>query len=185
MTNWNKRFMDLAKYIAEWSKYPGRHVGAVVVDDRRTVVSMGYNGCPRGCVDDDPSKYLSDTKYLYAEHAERNTIYNAARSLIGCTMYVMWFPCADCARAIIQSGITTIVVKKPDFDDPDWGKSFKAARQMLRESGVAICWYEEEAPKYRKLSGVYEGYVCIYANPCEGPDCDGCGCLRRIDSYDD
>jgi len=144
MTNWDKRFMDLADYIAGWSKYRGRHVGAVIVDDRRTVVSLGYNGAPRGCIDDDDDKYLPDTKYLFAEHAERNAIYNAARSLIGCTMYVMWFPCADCARAIIQSGIKKLVVKLPNWDDPDWGKHFRAARKMLEESGVEIQWYEDE-----------------------------------------
>jgi dCMP deaminase len=144
MANWHKRFMDLASYVAEWSKYPGRRVGAVIVDDRRTVVSLGYNGCPRGCDDDDPNKYLQDTKYLYAEHAERNAIYNAARPLIGCTLYVMWFPCADCARAIIQSGIKKLVARKPNVNDPDWGKSFVAALRMLEEVNVEIQWYEED-----------------------------------------
>ena len=139
---WDKRFMDLASYIAEWSKYPGRKVGAVIVDDRRTVVSLGYNGCPRGCVDDDPQKYLAETKYLFACHAEQNAIWNSNKSVLGCTIYVMWFPCADCAKAIIQSGITTVVAKKPDFEDPDWGGHFKAALQMFHETQTVIRWYE-------------------------------------------
>lgn len=142
MTNWDKRFMDLALYISGWSKHTGRHVGAVIVDNRHTVVSLGYNGCPRGCKDDDPSKYLVDTKYLFSEHAERNAIYNATRSLLGCTLYIMWFPCADCARAIIQSGITTLVACKPNFKDSDWGKSFMASKQMLQEAKVRIRWYK-------------------------------------------
>jgi len=144
-TNWDKRFMKLAEYIAEWSKYRGRHVGAVIVDDRHTIVSMGYNGAPRGCDDEDDEIYKPDVKYLYAEHAERNAIYNAARSLIGCTMYIMWFPCADCARAIIQSGIRKIVAKRPDWGDPDWGHHFRAALHMLETAKppVEIQWYED------------------------------------------
>lgn len=144
-TNWDKRFMKLAEYIAEWSKYRGRHVGAVIVDDRHTVVSMGYNGAPRGCDDEDDEIYRQDVKYLYAEHAERNAVYNAARSLIGCTMYVMWFPCADCARAIIQSGIKAIVARRPDYSDPDWGMHFRVAKHMLETAKppVEIQWYED------------------------------------------
>lgn len=139
---WDKRFMDLACHIAGWSSYPGRKVGAVIVDDRRTVVGHGYNGCPRGCVDDDSNKYLPETKYLFACHAEQNAIWNANKPVLGCTIYVMWFPCADCAKAIIQSGITTVVAKIPDFDDPDWGAHFRAALQMFHETQTVIRWYD-------------------------------------------
>lgn len=145
MTDWNKRYMELAEYIAKWSKYPGRKVGAVIVNKRNILVSVGYNGNPRGCIDDDPSKYEKSVKYFYPEHAERNAIYNAeGRSLENCTMFVMWFPCADCARAIIQVGITTLVARRPNLDDPDWGDNFKAALKMLNEHPeITIIYYDE------------------------------------------
>lgn len=143
MTDWHKRFMNLAEYIAQWSKYPGRKVGAVIVDDRHTLISVGYNGCPRGCIDNDPYKYTKEVKYLFASHAEVNSITNAGRSVNGYTLYVMWFPCADCARAIIQSGIKCVVARRPNFDDPDWGHHFKAALQMFEETGIEVVWYTE------------------------------------------
>jgi dCMP deaminase len=178
-TDWHKRFMDLAHYVADWSKYPGRHVGAVIVDDRHTVVSLGYNGCARGCNDDDPNKYLPTTKYLHACHAEENAVLNAARSLLGCTLYVMWFPCATCARIIIQAGIKRIVVRRPNFQDPDWGENFKAALQMFKETKMEIVWYGERSPTV--LYGDYEGYGCVGdAKRCLETDCAGCVDLRLL-----
>lgn len=141
-TNWYKRFFELAKYIAEWSKYPGRHVGAVIVDDRHTVVSIGYNGNPRGCNDVDPSKYNSSVKYYFAEHAERNAIYNARQPLIGCTLYCTLFPCADCARGIIQTGIKTVITRMPNLEDPDFGGSFKAALKLFDETHVMVYYID-------------------------------------------
>lgn len=141
--DWDERFMNLASYIAQWSKYPGRKVGAVIIDDFKIVVSIGYNGNPRGCIDNDPKKYEKNVKYLYAEHAERNAIYNARTSLVNCTIYTAWFPCADCARAIIQSGIKKIVTRKPDFEDSDWGNHFKVALKMFEETNIEIVWYEK------------------------------------------
>lgn len=142
-TNWHKRFFDLALYIAEWSKYPGRHVGAVIIDGHHTVVSMGYNGSPRGCDDRDQSKYAIPVKYFFAEHAERNAIYNAQRSLRGCQIYTTLFPCADCARGIIQSGICAVYTKRPDMADKDFGPHFKAALKMFDECGVKVYYLDD------------------------------------------
>lgn len=139
-TNWHKRFMELAHHIALWSKYPGRKVGAVITDDRHTVVSVGYNGSPRGCDDNDASKYDKKTKYLYAEHAERNAIYNAATPLIGTMIYSTLFPCAACARAIIQCGITRLISYAPDFNDEAFGIQFKAALKMFQETNVLVTY---------------------------------------------
>ena len=144
-TNWHKRFIKLAHYISQWSKYPGRKVGAVIVDDRHTVISIGYNGSPRGCRDSDNTKFNNPkTKYFYAEHAERNAIYNAANRLVGTTIYSTLFPCAACARAIIQCGITRLITYAPDFSDTAFGEQFKAAIKMFSETGVEVFFLDKE-----------------------------------------
>ena len=102
---WAARFMGLAAHMAGWSEDRDRHVGAVIVGPGHEVRASGYNGLPRGVSDRDDSRFdrASGTKFFWIEHAERNAIYNAARSgaaLDGCTIYVTRFPCADCARAM-------------------------------------------------------------------------------------
>jgi dCMP deaminase len=146
-TNWNKRFMDLAAHIAAWSKDPTK-VGAVIVDNERRVLSMGYNGFPSGCNDDILERHERPAKYMYTEHAERNAIYNAGKAgvkLKGSALYCTMFPCADCARAIIQSGISTVTVKKPDLANPVWSKHFEVAYEMMEEAGVKVNIYSEES----------------------------------------
>jgi len=146
MANWNKNFMDLAFHVSQWSKDRSTKVGAVIVDDKKTVISMGYNGFPRGCDDDKEERHERPMKYLYTEHAEKNAIYNAARngnSLDGKTLYVTTlFPCVDCAKAIIQSGIKKVVATKPDFDHERWGESFKVSLELFRETDVIVEYYE-------------------------------------------
>ncbi len=146
MANWDKRFIKLAKYISTWSKYPGRKVGAVIADDLHRVVSVGYNGLPRNCDDDKPERYEDNVKYKWAEHAERNAIYNAQTSVRGMTIYLPWFPCVDCARAIVQSGIKCVVCGEPDFDDLDWGLDFKIANEMFTEVGLEIRFIDNMKP---------------------------------------
>jgi dCMP deaminase len=127
--------------VASWSKDTNTKVGAVIVDTDNIVLSMGYNGFPRGCDDTKEDRYEKPIKYLYTEHAERNALYHAARhgvSLKGCTLYVTLFCCADCARGIIQSGITKVVAPKPDVEHVKWGEHFKAAIDMLNEANVEI-----------------------------------------------
>ena len=106
--------MLLAHQIAHWSKESGRRVGAVIVGPDKEIRSTGFNGFPRGVRDDIPERHSRETgaKYLWSSHAERNAIYNAARigvSVKGCVMYVPWYPCVECAKAIIQSGICEVV----------------------------------------------------------------------------
>jgi len=141
MDKWDKKFIKLSAHISGWSKDKNRKVGAVIVDNDNAVLSMGYNGIPRGCDDSVESRYDRPTKYLYTEHAERNAIYHAARhgvSLKDCRLYVTLFPCADCARAIIQSGITKIIAPEPDITHEVWGEHFKAAIQMMEEAKINI-----------------------------------------------
>jgi dCMP deaminase len=138
-SNWDKKFMGLAEHFSTWSKDQSRKVGAVIVGPSHEVLPTGYNGFPRGLNDNLQSRHDRPAKYLYTEHAERNAIYNCARNGVsthGCSMYVNWAPCADCARAIIQSGIMEVISPEPDWNHPRWGENFRVAREMLHECGV-------------------------------------------------
>lgn len=143
---WHKRFMDTANNIAAWSKDTNTKVGAVIVNADKIVISSGYNGFPRGVNDSIALRFDKPAKYLYTEHAERNAIYSAGligAKVGGCTMYVTMFPCCDCTRGIIQTGVICVVVPRPDLEHPKWGESFKAALEMLEEAKVNIIYYEE------------------------------------------
>lgn len=116
--DWNKYFLNLAANVALKSKDESSKIGVVIVGPGHEIRSTGYNGFPRGMNDDDPAKQARPMKYKYFEHAERNAIYNAARfgaPVEGCTMYCLWPPCSDCARAIIQAGIVKLVVNQGIF----------------------------------------------------------------------
>ena len=137
--DWNDYFMGLAHLSAMRSKDPSTQVGAVIVDERKRVVSIGYNGMPYDCDDDEfawerEGQFL-DTKYPYVVHAELNAILNAPRPVIGCTIYVSLFPCNECAKAIIQSGIKRIVYEDDKYADTD---ATKASKRMLLSAGVEL-----------------------------------------------
>lgn len=141
---WDTRWMDMAKLVATWSKDRSRTCGAIIVDNRNVLVSIGWNGFPRGISDDVDERHERPAKYKWTEHAERNAIFNAAANghpTKGCTMYLPWYPCADCARAIIQSGIVSIVCAEPDWLDHIWAADFKVVQEMLGESSVRVRWY--------------------------------------------
>lgn len=140
--SWNDRWMEVAEVVATWSKDTSTKVGAVIVNERNTLLSLGWNGYPRGVDDSIAERQERPDKYRFTEHAERNAIYNAAStgtSLSGGKIYIPWFPCSDCARAIIQSGILTVVCKKPDAErDIRWIDDFNISNQMLKEAGINI-----------------------------------------------
>lgn len=139
---WTARFMGLCDHVASWSEDRDRHVGCVIVGPiGNEVRATGYNGLPRGVSDADDARFdrASGEKFFWGEHAERNAIYNAARvgvSLEGCTMYVNRFPCADCARAIIQSGIARVISPPIPEADGALDYSFQVARRMFLEAGI-------------------------------------------------
>jgi dCMP deaminase len=138
---WDERWMSLALHYAEWSKDRGRQVGAVIVGPDQEQVSSGWNGFPRGVDDTIESRHARPTKYAFTKHAEENAILNAARmgaSTRGCTMYIPWFPCANCAGDIVQAGISCVVVYPFDHDDPRWGESMRQAAEILFEGGVTV-----------------------------------------------
>lgn len=143
-SNWDNRWMELAQVISSWSKDRSRKTSAVIIDDRNVLVSIGWNGFPREINDDVNDRHERPSKYFWTEHAERNAIFNAAANgykLRGCKMYLPWFPCADCARAIIQSGISSIVCVEPDWNDPNWAKDFSIVKIMLDEARVSIKFF--------------------------------------------
>jgi dCMP deaminase len=142
-TDWHKRFFDLAFHFSRWSK-DSTQVGAVAVNSEKRLLSMGYNGIPSGCDDNLETRKERPTKYFYTEHAERNLIYNAARegvNLKGSTLYCTMFPCADCARGIIQTGIKEVVAPKPNLELEKWGEHFKVTLELFKEAGVNYIEY--------------------------------------------
>ena len=141
---WDERFMEMAKLVSSWSKDRSTKVGCVIVGPDREVRSVGYNGFPRNINDDIEERHERPLKYLYAEHAERNAIFNASLmglALRGCTIYINGnhgFPCADCARAIIQTGMTSLVGLQPDFSNTKYGEEYRNTIEMFQEAGVAF-----------------------------------------------
>jgi dCMP deaminase len=137
---WDRRFLGLAEFVSGWSKDPSTQVGAAIVDDKRRVVSIGYNGFPRG-VGDDPERYADrDLKYKMVVHAEINAILFAGRSVEGCDLYTHPFcPCSRCAVQVIQAGIKRCVAPPlPDRLKERWGVDTALSAQMFREAGVEL-----------------------------------------------
>lgn len=135
--------MELAFLVASWSKDPSTKTGAVVVGPDKEIRATGYNGPVRGVDDDVQERFERPVKYEFFEHAERNALYNACLtgvSLKGCVMYATHAPCTDCARAIIQAGIKTVVTNKIIIDENTpkntWRDKLIYSEQMFREAGV-------------------------------------------------
>jgi len=129
--------MRIAHVIAERSKDPVTQAGAVVVDDRQVVIGLGYNGWPRGIAADalpwEKEGPLSETKYGYVVHAERNALYNTSLLPRGCRIYCTLFPCNECCKTIIQLGVKEIIYADDKYHDTD---EWVAARKMLDLAGV-------------------------------------------------
>ena len=142
--SWDEYFMGIALLSAQRSKDNSTQVGACIVNEQHKILSLGYNGMPTGCHDDDMPWDRSgaplDTKYLYVCHAELNAILNAdIGSLRGATVYVTLFPCNECTKAIIQTGIREIVYLDDKYHDTD---STVASRRMLDMAGVRYRPYQ-------------------------------------------
>lgn len=136
---WDEYFMGLAHLSALRSKDPNTQVGAAIVDENHRVVSVGYNGFPTGVSDDEfpwsREGDVLDSKYAFVVHAELNAILNSQRSVRGCTIYVSLFPCNECAKAIIQSGIKKIVYESDKYNGVDTNI---ASKRMLKAAGVQL-----------------------------------------------
>lgn len=141
--NWDEYFMGIALLSSMRSKDPSTQVGACIVNAEKRILSMGYNGMPRCCSDDEfpweRDGEPLDTKYLYVCHAELNAILNCASgNLKGCTIYTTLFPCNECAKAIMQSGITEVIYMSDKYSDSD---SVKASKRMFEAAGVKYRLY--------------------------------------------
>ncbi len=142
--SWDEYFMAVAKLAGMRSKDPNTQVGACIVSEDNKILSMGYNGFPRGCSDDvfpwAREGDMLDTKYVYTVHSELNAILNyRGGSLEGAKLYVSLFPCNECAKAIIQSGIKTIIYDCDKYSGTD---PVIASRKMLDAAGVRYYRYE-------------------------------------------
>ena len=136
--SWDEDFMGVSLLSSYRSKDPSTQVGACIVNDRNKIMSVGYNGFPVGCSDDefpwDREGEPYDTKYPYVCHAELNAILNnAGASLNGCRIYVALFPCNECAKAIIQCGIREVVYLSDKYADTP---STRASKRMFDAAGV-------------------------------------------------
>lgn len=142
--SWDEYFMAVAKLAGMRSKDPNSQVGSCIVSQDNKILSMGYNGFPKGCSDDeypwsreeeDPLK----TKYLYVTHSELNAILNyRGGSLEGSKLYVSMFPCNECAKAIIQAGIKTLIYEVNKYPD---SAAVLASMRMLKSAGVEVIKY--------------------------------------------
>lgn len=136
--SWDEYFMGVALLSAQRSKDPSTQVGACIVNDKNKIVGAGYNGLPAGCSDDDfpwdrQGEFLT-TKYPYVCHAELNAILNnIGIDLHGCRIYTALFPCNECAKAIIQSGIQQVIYLSDKYADSD---ASRASRRMLETAGI-------------------------------------------------
>ena len=152
---WDEYFMGIAMLSARRSKDPSTQVGACIVNSRNKIMSVGYNGFPLGCSDDcfpwDRSGDEYETKYPYVCHAELNAILNnGGSSLEGCKIYVALFPCNECAKAIIQSGIKEVIYLSDKYADT---VGTRASKRMFDAAGV----------KYTQLKTERES-ICVNLN---------------------
>lgn len=145
--SWDEYFMGVALLASQRSKDPSTQVGACIVNDDNRIMSVGYNGFPRGCSDDEfPWEREGDkstlTKYPYVCHAELNAILNAGgQNLAGAKIYVALFPCNECAKAIIQSGIKEVIYISDKYAETD---ATKASKKMFSAAGVKQTQFESD-----------------------------------------
>lgn len=145
--SWDEYFMGVALLSAKRSKDPSTQVGACIVNSDNRIVSVGYNGFPRGCSDEEfpwerSGENQNDTKYPFVCHAELNAILNASgRDMKGTRIYVALFPCNECAKAIIQSGIEEVVYLSDKYFNTD---GCRASRRMLEAAGVKLTAFKSD-----------------------------------------
>lgn len=148
---WHERWIGLARFIAQWSEDQSTKVGCVIVDDRQDVLSLGWNGLPRG-VTNTPERNVRPEKYRWFSHAERNAIDGAAangKRLRGSALYCTHIPCEGCAGSIIQAGIARVIVPAAEWAGESMTCDHAAhdrTRTVLQEGGVEIDILSETSP---------------------------------------
>lgn len=146
--SWSEYFRNIAEQVKLRSKDTSTKIGVVIVGANNQILSTGYNSFPAGINDNVPERFERPEKYLWFEHAERNAIYNAAKSgtaINGATMYCSCScPCTDCARAIINSGVKAIWIQKENVtaNPAKWDEHTKRSLIMFEEAGVKVNYYD-------------------------------------------
>lgn len=148
LSEWNNRYIGLAKEISTWSKDPSRKIGAVAVGNKGQILAQGYNGFPRGILDNADRYNDRVAKYKYVVHAEMNVIYNATFngiSLDGARLFVYGLPvCYECAKGIIQVGIKEVTIFTEHFVPDIWNDSWAITQSMFTEANIHSLWIEKK-----------------------------------------
>lgn len=141
ISKWDQRFLELASVIASWSKDPSTKTGAVIVDENKHIVSVGYNGFPKGVLDSSEKLNNRVVKLNMIVHCEINALVAAAQSVKDCTLYTYPFiSCSRCASVMIQAGIKRVVGKEiPKEVLARWGEPEGLTVSNLREAGIEVC----------------------------------------------
>lgn len=143
--SWDEYFMGVALLSSMRSKDPSTQVGACIVNDENKIIGVGYNGFPKGCSDDefpwDRDGEQNLTKYPYVCHAELNAILNSNANVKGARIYVALFPCNECAKSIIQTGIKEVIYISDKYAETD---GTKASRRMLESAGVRLTPFKSD-----------------------------------------
>ena len=158
---WDFRFLQLCETVASWSKDPSRKIGSCIVDSRKRVVSVGYNGFPAGVADLDSRYQNRETKLLFVCHAERNALDNSPVNVEDATLYCTLFPCNECVKSIIQRGIKRVVTFNPS-NPRDLLFNFKVSRIMLSEAKVEVSeYFYNDFERWK--NGIHEGIYPLAA----------------------
>lgn len=148
MNKWSKRYLEMAKNVASWSKDPSTKVGAVAVGVHGQILSQGFNGFPRGIKDLPQRLENREEKYKFVVHGEMNCIYNSClngTSLAGSSIYVYGLPvCSECAKGLIQVGVSKVVMQHPRNIPEIWAERYQTSEQMFREAGIPATRYDED-----------------------------------------
>ena len=149
--SWDVYFMGLAILSSKRSKDPNTQVGACIVNEDKRIVSVGYNGAPNGLNDDTDMKWdregdMLDTKYAYVCHSELNAILNSKANLKDCTLYVTLFPCNECAKAIVQTGIKKVIYLSDKYNGTDGNK---VAKYIFDKCNVEYIEYKPEGKEIK------------------------------------
>jgi len=144
--NWDKYFVSMLYLIAMKSKDQKTQNATIIVGPDNEIRSTGYNSFPRGINDNIPERQERPEKYFWLEHGERNAVYNAAMigvPLKGCRAYITGIPCMDCARALVQSGITEVIVHTlKKYESSLWDEHEKRTLKLFQEAGVIVSEYQ-------------------------------------------
>jgi len=155
--NWDQYFMTLTYFVAMKSKDDNTHIGAIIIDQNKSIISTGYNSFPRKINDFKRERQERPEKYFWFEHAERNAIYNAGRvgiPLENCIMYTQGIPCMNCARGIVQVGIKEVIVHKYWIESDSseiWTDNAKKSIILFNEANVKLRVWDGEL---RQISGI-------------------------------